>query len=75
MHGGRARSVALALAQTAPGPSARPAAVCWPLAAKWGQFAHRVFVAIWGIQRLAQGEEDHIGAVGEGWGGGLGDRV
>lgn len=52
MHGGRARSVALALAQTAPGPPARPAAVCWPLAAKWGQFAHGVFVAIWGDPKV-----------------------
>lgn len=48
MHYGNMRSVALALTQTALGPSERQAAVCWLLSAKWGQFAHGVFVSIWG---------------------------
>lgn len=63
MHGGRARSVALAPAQAAPGPPARPAAVCWPLAAKWGQFAHGVLVAIWGDPKVgAQRGRGYIAA-------------
>lgn len=39
MQNGTMRSVALALTQTALGPSERQAAVCWLLSAKWGQFA------------------------------------
>lgn len=39
MQNGTMRSLALALTQTALGPSERQAAVCWLLSAKWGQFA------------------------------------
>lgn len=58
MQYGTLRSVALALAQTALGPSERLAAVCWLLSAKWGQFALGVFLRLWGMQRLAFREQD-----------------
>lgn len=50
MQYGTMRSVALALTQTALGPSERQAAVCWLLSAKWGQFALGVSVSLWGCK-------------------------
>lgn len=50
MQYGTMRSVALALAQTALGPSERLAAVCWLLSAKRGQFALGVFLSLWGCK-------------------------
>ncbi len=47
MQYGAMRSVALALTQTALGPSERQAAVCWLLSAKWGQFALGVVLSLW----------------------------
>lgn len=58
MQCGTMRSEALALTQTALGPSERQAAVCWLLSAGWGQFALGVSLGLWGIQRLAYREED-----------------
>lgn len=67
MQYGTMRSVALALTQTALGPSERQAAVCWLLSAKWGQFALRVSVSLWGYKGWHTGRRIKYRVVGESW--------